>query len=90
MKNKFQKMIEYINSIPNGEIFARRSIKVYLEIDINRDSMATIDTYRNMFTQAGYINKSKLRGDYVKIQNVPENMTWEKLYEEAYGYKRVK
>ena len=90
MKNKFQKMIEYINSIPNGEIFARRSIKVYLEIDINRDSMATIDTYRNMFTQAGYISRGKFYGSYIKNKDIPVEMTWEKLYEEAYGYKRVK
>jgi hypothetical protein len=90
MKNKFQKLIEYINSMPDGEIFERRSIKAYLEIDTNKDSMATIDTYRNMFTQAGYISRGNMYGSYIKNKNIPTDMTWEKLYEEAYGYKRIK
>ncbi len=87
--NRFKELVNYINSIEEGKTLTRKSIKEALKIDEKRDAMTTIDTYRNMFTKAGYISWEDV-GVYKKVKQVGEDITWEKLFEEAFGKKRKK
>lgn len=49
-------------------------------------SWRTLDSIRNYFTQAGYLQKIRL-GVYKIIKKPNENMTKSQLLEEAYGKK---
>jgi hypothetical protein len=86
-ENTLNRLAQLINSVEPLTDFSRKEIKDHFKIE-HQWQMATIDSYRNMFAQAGYIKIVK-RGVYQKIVDIPESMTWEKLYEEAYGRKAI-
>lgn len=75
----WQAFKNYINSIEDGVEFSRSDMlkKLYdkdTALALSGGGMNSIDTYRNRCTVGGFLKSSGF-GKYVKLHNIPENLS---------------
>ena len=73
-------LIKYIRCAKIGDLIFRRNL-------VDFDNSPSIDNYRNYLTQAGYLEIVS-RGVYRYIKEIPKDMNYTQLIEEAYGTKQ--
>lgn len=70
-------VIKYIRCAKIGDMIFRRNL-------VDFDNSPSIDNYRNYLTQAGYLEIVS-RGVYRYIKEIPKDLSYAQLLEEAYG-----
>lgn len=78
--------ISYIRQRKTKSTITRVEIKNEFGITGRHSREITMDNYRNYLTQAGYLEKTKKRGVYVKTKQVPRTLTLTQVLREAYPY----
>lgn len=73
-----------LHKLQIGEYLQRRSL-VY---GLTQGQKTTIDNYRNLFSQAGYLAAANGAGSYKKLKNIDPTMTSNRLRKEAYPQLR--
>jgi len=81
----FKSCIKFFNSFSKDEIITRKD----LIKSVAANGQWTRDTYRNLFFQAGYLEKVGA-GKYKLIYKIPENMTTKQITKEAYSSDLLK
>jgi len=78
-------IVEYVNKIEIGKKLTRRSIHhAVFDVDIadhllKCGDVSTIDTYRILLTNTGFLKKTDILGTYEKIKHIPDTATLTKL-----------
>lgn len=84
-KNIWRSVVDYINNIENGKVLTRRSLHHgVFDVDVanhllSGGDVSTIDTYRNLLMNTGFLKKTDTLGIYEKIKNIPDTATITKL-----------
>ena len=75
------KTVEYINQLPKDDFFRPIELKkhVYGEEDIR----STVGSYINFLEQTKFIERIST-GKYIKIKDIPNNLTTTKVYNYLY------
>jgi hypothetical protein len=76
----------YLRQRKTKSSITRLEIREAFDIKGSRSSEITMDNYRNYLTQAGYLKKTKKRGTYSKVKQVPRNLTLTQALREAYPH----
>ena len=82
--SNYRRICEFINKFNRNDLFTRKEL---LKQCIKPYSKNTIDQYRRVFEANNIIFKIK-PGIYMKLYDIPEDITYTELVERAYG-KRV-
>ena len=79
---KFKRLINFINEKEILSIISRKEIMKHI-YDKSSVPLDTIDTYRAVLTEAGFLSKVK-RGTYLIHKKIPEDFTITKAVKQAY------
>ncbi len=82
-KSLWELMKNYINNIKIGNKFTRKDMLTYIYPSINDDDIRHIentpDQYRSLLTNVEILKATDKPGIYIKLQNIPDNLTTSKL-----------
>jgi len=84
-KNIWSSVVDYINKIQTGKKLTRRSLHhAVFDVDVANHllkggDVSTIDTYRILLTNTGFLEKADKPGEYVKAKDIPDTVTLTKL-----------
>ncbi len=67
--SKFSNIKEFINSKKDGDFILRKDMLEHLEY------FNALDTYRQAFSNLGYLSHPIRRGVYIKLKDIPKNFT---------------
>ena len=79
--SNYKRICEFINEFNRNDLFTRKEL---FEQCIEPYSENTIDQYRRVFEANNIIVKIK-PGIYMKLHDIPEDITYTELVERAYG-----
>lgn len=79
---------EYVRALKLKKTFTRTDLKEAMKVPLGRrtSNEITMDNYRNYLTQAGYLAKGEKRGTYIKLKQLPKNITVSTVLREAYPH----
>ena len=89
--NRWKNIKQYINSIEKGNLFTRKELieKIYNESDKVR-CYTRIDVLRRQLELNGFINKTNKSGVFIKLHDIPIDLTTNELYLRAYNDPIIK
>lgn len=67
-----ESIIDFVNSKKSRSIFSRKELIEYLGNSIKYFNLETMDTYRRVLTDEGYLSKTDKRGIYKVNRKIPK------------------